>query len=96
MGLSKVVGHERGVTLVHGKHDDNVLDDLLLHRRNRCTGEANKSRRHKSPAQLRQRSKGQHPGRAPASAAMADHSEENAPHYLTVEWKLAGTTPIDG
>jgi len=30
VGLSKVVGHERGVALVHGEHGDGVLDDLLL------------------------------------------------------------------
>ena len=32
MGLGKVVGHERGVALVHGKRDDGVPSDLLLHR----------------------------------------------------------------
>jgi len=85
MGLGKVVGHE---------HGDDVSGDLLLHRRSRCTDEANQSRRSKSPTQLRQMSKGRHPGRAPASAAMADRREKNAPHYLTVEWKLAETTPI--
>ena len=96
MGLGKVVGHERGVTLVHGKRDDDVPGDLLLHRRSYYMGEANQSRRHKSPAQLRQRSKGRHPGRAPASTAMADRREENALHYLTVGWKLIGTTLIAG
>ena len=30
-GLSKVVGHERGVALVLIKHGDGVPGDLLLH-----------------------------------------------------------------
>jgi len=96
MGLGKVVGHERGVALVHGKHGDSVPYGLLLCRRNCYMGEATKSRRHKSTAQLRQRSTEQRPGRAPASTAMADRREDNAPHYLTVGWKLAGVTPIAG
>ena len=32
MGLGKVLGHERGVTLVHGKRGDGVPSDLLLRR----------------------------------------------------------------
>ena len=86
----------RVVVLVHGKCGDDVPGDLLLPRQNRYMGEANKSRRHKSPAQLRQRSKGRHLGQAPASTAMADYREENAPHYLTIEWKLVGTSLITG
>ena len=31
-GLSKVVGHERRVALVHGKCSNGVPGDLLLHR----------------------------------------------------------------
>ena len=31
-GLGRVVGHEHGVTLVHGKHGDGVPNDLLLRR----------------------------------------------------------------
>ena len=94
--LGNGVGHVCGVVLVHVDRGEGVPGDLQLRRQNRCMGEANKSRRRKSPAQLRQMSKGRHPGRAPASAAMADRHEEKAPHYLTVEWKLAGTTPIAG
>ena len=78
-----VVGHERGVALVHGKRGDGVPGDLLLHHRNYCTGEATKSTRRKGTAQLRQRIKEQHPGRAPASTAIVDRRGENAPHYLT-------------
>jgi len=50
MGLGKVVGHERGVALVHGKHGDDILSDLLHHQQNCYTGEATKSTRHKSTA----------------------------------------------
>ena len=32
MELGKVVGHKRGVTLVHGKRGDDIPGDLLLHR----------------------------------------------------------------
>ena len=42
-GLGRVVGHERKVVLVHGKHDDGVPGDLLLRRRHCYTGEATKS-----------------------------------------------------
>ena len=93
MELGKVVGHERGVTLVHGKRGDDVPGDLLLHQRNCYMGEATKLRRHKSTAQLRQQSMERCPSRAPASMAMADHRKENAPHYLTGGQKLAGLTP---
>ena len=94
MGLGKVVGHERGVTLVHGKRGDNVPGDLLLHQQNCYMGELTKSRRRKSIAELRQWSNEQHLGRAPASVAMADRREEKAPHYLTRVRKLVGSTPI--
>ena len=83
VGLGKVVGHEREVVLVHGKRSDGVPGDLLLRWRNCYTGEATKSTRRKSTAQLKQRSTERRPGRAPASTAMADRREENAPHYLT-------------
>ena len=43
MGLGKVVGHERGVALVHGQCGDGVPDDLLLRWQNYYTGEATKS-----------------------------------------------------
>ena len=36
-GLGKTVGHEHGVTMVPGKHSDDVSGDPLLHRRNHCT-----------------------------------------------------------
>ena len=81
--IGRVVGHEREVVLVHGKCGDGVPGDLLLHRRNCYMGKATKSRRHKSTAQLRQRSNERRPGRTTASVAMADHHEENALHYLT-------------
>ena len=32
VGYDKAAGHIRGVALVHGKHDDDVPGDLLLHR----------------------------------------------------------------
>ena len=32
VGLGRVVGHEREVVLVHSKHDDGILGDLLLRR----------------------------------------------------------------
>ena len=78
-----MVGRECEVVLVHGKRGDDVPGDLLLHWRNCYMGEATKSRRCKSTAQLRQRSMERRPGRAPASTAMADRREENAPHYFT-------------
>ena len=56
MGLDKVVDHEHGVTLVHGKRSDGVSGDMLLHQRNCYTGEATKSTRRKGTAQLKQRS----------------------------------------
>ena len=82
-GLGRVVGHEREVVLVHGKHDNGIPSDLLLHRQNCYMSEATKSTRRKGTAQLEQRSTERHPGRAPASTAMADRRKENAPHYLT-------------
>ena len=48
--LGEVVGHERGVTLVHTGRGEGVPSDLLLLRWKHSTGEANKSRRRKSPA----------------------------------------------
>ena len=96
VGLSRVVGHEHEVVRVHSKHGDGVPGDLLLHRRNCYTGEATKSTRRKGTAQLKQRSMERCASRAPASMAMADRHEENAPHYLTVGWKLTGTTLIAG
>ena len=96
MGLDRVVGHEREVILVHGKHDDGVPGDLLQHWRNCYTGEATKSTRRKGTAQLKQRSTERRASRAHASMAMVDRRVENAPHYLTVGWKLAETTPITG
>ena len=94
--LGKVVDHVRRSAPVHGKRGDGVPSDLLLRRRNYYMGEATKSRRRKSTAQMRQWSTERRPGRAPASTAMVDRHEENAPHYLTVGWKLTGTTPIAG
>ena len=79
VGLSKVVGHERGVALVHGKHGDGVPNDLLLRRRNYYTGEVTKSTRRKNTAQLRQRGTEQRPGRAPTPMAMVDRYEGKAP-----------------
>ena len=96
MGLDKVVDHEHGVTLVHGKRSDGVPGDLLLRRQNCYMGKATKSRRRNCTTQLRQRIKERCPGQAPASMAMVDRREENAPHFLTEGWKLTGTTPIAG
>jgi hypothetical protein len=81
--LGKVVGHVRRVALVHTDCGEGVLGDMLLRRPNRYMDKSTKSRRHNCTAQLRQRIKEQHPGRAPASTAMADRHEENAKHYLT-------------
>ena len=50
MGLDRVVGHEREVILVHGKHGDGVPSDLLLCRQNYYMGKATKSTRHKATA----------------------------------------------
>ena len=41
--LGKMVDHENGVTLFPHEHGDGVSDVLLLRRRNRYMGEANKS-----------------------------------------------------
>ena len=95
-GLGRVVGHEHGVALVHGKRGDSVLGDLLLRWRNCYTSEATKSTRRKGTAQLKQWNMERRHGRAPTSTAMVDRHEENAPHYLTIGWKLAGMTPIAG
>ena len=54
MRLDKVVDHVRGSAPVHGKRGDGVPDDLLLRQQNCYMGEATKSTRRKSTAQLKQ------------------------------------------
>ena len=64
-GLGEVMrngaGHAREVVPVHTGRGEDVPGDLLHRRGNHCTGEANESRRCKSPARLRQKSKERHP-----------------------------------
>ena len=52
--LGKMVDHENGVTLFPREHSDGVSGVLLLRRRNRYTGEANKSNTMQGTAQFKQ------------------------------------------